>query len=96
MTKITITLPDERARKIAEAAAHTGVKVEEWLEKKVEAMLTENEPPSPCTQKRTLNRGKRGMEALEELWAALPKDFVPPTDEEVQKLLEERRLRKLS
>jgi hypothetical protein len=93
MTKITITLPDDRAQELAKAAAKTGLPAEEWLREKVEKILQEQNANESIPE-RSLTPRKKGMEAFKEFWATLPKDKLPPTDEEVEKILEERRIRK--
>lgn len=83
MTTLTIHLEDERARMLEKEAARAGVSVEEWVRRRL------GTGPKPAGK----NKFEAGKKALKEFRAQLPANYTPPSDEDVSKILEERRMR---
>lgn len=94
MTTIKIDLQNEQAKQLVDLAARMGIKSEDLIRLKVLELLrarteraVEVEPHPPETR-------KNGMEMMRKLQEMLPPGFKPPTDEEVEQMLHERRMRK--
>jgi len=87
MTTLTIHLEDERARILEKEAARAGVSVEEWVRRRLSEAAASETAPGNFSAKSVLNE-------LEEFWASLPPDYVPPTDEQIEQLKLERRMKR--
>ena len=82
---ITITIDDSRADALRAEAARRNISVEELVRQQADKAIPDN-PSAPGSAKL--------MADLERLWATLPPNFKPPTDEEIKQLKDERRMKK--
>ncbi|HEY3321201.1 MAG TPA: hypothetical protein VGP72_12095 [Planctomycetota bacterium] len=85
MTTRAITFDDAKVEALRAEAARRGVTPEQFAREAIEEKLPAADNPN-----------KRDIVAeFKQLWASFPPGYVPPTDEEVERLLDERRMRKL-
>jgi hypothetical protein len=85
MTTIAIEFDDAKAAALRAEAARRNMTVEELLRKLADKALPQ-----------TLPAGSEKLHAdLERIWASLPPGLKPPTDEEIEQLKHERRMRKV-
>jgi hypothetical protein len=90
MTKITITLPDERAKELESAAAQDGVHAQEWLRSRIEEALQKRAAQSASSIEEKYPKKNTLGEALGLAKTNLP----PPDDEQVKLWLHDRRMKK--
>lgn len=84
MTKISISLPDEQAQELEDAAMRQGVPAEEWLRSHVAGILQHKKKPAERAKKNTLSR------ALGLAKTGRP----PPDDEQIKFWLHDHKVKK--
>jgi len=78
----------ECLRALEQEAARQGMSVAQLVESYARQLRMQE------SRRRVGLSGDVARKRLREFWASLPKDYVPPTDEEVERIVHERRMRK--